>query len=140
MSCHPGRKHSTAPEARRDARYLSFTGCMNPGTFTIGQPPKYSDSLRLSPVALMSTTRRSGFSFRLERSSASSRSVLTSRSWTSSTTTWLMPFSDGLDCSFLSRMPTVRKRRAPPLCSGGRLSSLTCREERIIYYLLRSTH
>lgn len=111
------------------SRYLSRTGCMNPGTFTIGQPPKYCASLWLSPVALMRTTLRSGFSFRLVRSRASSRSVFMSLSWTSSTTTWLIPFRVGFDCSFLSRTPTVRKSNAPPLCSGSRLSSLTYRRK-----------
>lgn len=112
------------------SRYLACTGCMNPGTRTTGHPPKYWASRRVSPVALIRTTRSSGFSFRTESSRARSRSVLTSLSWTSSTTTWLMPWRPGLDCSFRRRTPTVRKSRAPPLRSGGRDSRRTWKSQR----------
>lgn len=108
---------------------------MNPGTCRTGHPPKYWASLCLSPVALMRTTRRSGFSSMQERSRANSRSVLMSLSWTSSTTTWLTPLRDGLDCSFLSKTPTVRKSNAPPLWPGGRLSSLTYQEKRCSLFI-----
>lgn len=111
------------------SRYLSRTGCMNPGTRTTGHPPKYCASRRVSPVALIRTTRSSGFCFRTDSSSARSRSVLTSLSWTSSTTTWLMPWRPGLDCSFRRRTPTVRKSRAPPLRSGGRDSRRTWKSQ-----------
>mmetsp|Transcript_23573 Transcript_23573/g.42891 ORF Transcript_23573/g.42891 Transcript_23573/m.42891 type:complete len:278 (+) Transcript_23573:2176-3009(+) len=96
---------------KASSRKYASTGNVRPGTVIPGAPPKYRPNKSLSIVADIKITFRSLRRRQRERRASNRKSLSTPRSWTSSTTTCVVPSRSVSASKRRNRMPVVQKSK-----------------------------